>query len=221
MRLHVVKKLPHTLYVACSGGIDSMVLLHHCIKNRRDVKIAHFHHGTEFGEKGFEFVSAFAKEWGIQMETAFIQESPKKQGSKEHFWREHRYNFFHSLDAPVATGHHLNDAVEWYWITCLRGEGHFMSFQNRNVFRPLLITRKEKILEYAKEHKVPFIDDPSNFDTSAALRNDIRHNLMPELLRINPGMMTVVRNKLLAKMRETTSTSFPLTADAAEVEYKD
>ena len=178
-----------------------MVLLHHCIRNRSDVKIAHFHHGTEFGERGFQFVSKIAEEWGVPMETAFLHAEPK--GSKEHFWREHRYNFFHSLEAPVATAHHLNDAVEWYWITCLRGEGHFMSFQNQNVFRPLLLTKKEKIVEYANHYKVPYIDDPSNFDPSVALRNDIRQNLMPEVMRMNPGIMTVVRNKLLAKMRET------------------
>lgn len=139
-----------------------------------------------------------AKEWGVPLVVEFNKD--KINSNKEHQWHEQRYKFFHSLNGVVATGHHLNDALEWYIITCLRGGGHFMEYRNQNVIRPFLITKKAKLEEYASKYDVPFISDPSNTDGSFALRNDIRKNLIPEIHRINPGLATVVRNKIVSKL---------------------
>jgi tRNA(Ile)-lysidine synthase TilS/MesJ len=42
---------------------------------------------------------------------------------------------------------------------------------------------------------VPFIQDESNFSTDYS-RNKIRHNIVPEALKVNPGLKTVVRKMI-------------------------
>ena len=49
----------------------------------------------------------------------------------------------------------------------------------------------------AAEVGVPFIEDPSNTDISY-MRNYIRHEMMPKVLKVNPGIKKTVR-KLMDK----------------------
>lgn len=192
MHLYPVKSVPQNLYIAFSGGVDSVVMTHKALSQNKNVTLAFFHHGNKFADTEEEFVNDFAKSLNLKLEIGRC--NTEIIGSKEKFWRDSRYEFFKKLNAPVATGHNLDDAVEWYILTCLRGEGHYMEYSHANVIRPLILTSKADIVKYAQCNGLAWIDDPSNEDIEFTYRNKIRHNILPQCLEINPGLYSTVAN---------------------------
>jgi tRNA(Ile)-lysidine synthase len=65
------------------------------------------------------------------------------------------------------------------------------------IYRPFLMTEKKEILNYAERQDVEWIEDPSNRMTKNIMRNHIRHNVMPEVLKVNPGIRKTIRKKLI------------------------
>ena len=59
------------------------------------------------------------------------------------------------------------------------------------------MTAKKSILNYADRKGINWIEDPSNRMTKSLMRNHIRHNVMPEVLKVNPGIRTTIRKKLI------------------------
>lgn len=197
MKLTFLRRVPDTLFVACSGGADSVALLHACMKHRRTVSIAFYDHGTEFSSTEYAFVKKIAQNWNLPI---IVDRCTQPiTGSKEKFWRDCRYQFFQSLPHPVAVGTQLNDAAEWYLMTCLRGEGHFIEYRNQNVIRPLLTTSRQEIDLYCTSHQLEVLDDPSNADVTFTQRNKVRAELLPLALEVNPGLMSVVKKRIEAK----------------------
>jgi tRNA(Ile)-lysidine synthase TilS/MesJ len=122
--------------------------------------------------------------------------------NKESTWRDDRYEWFHSLSGPVVTAHTLDDAVEWYMMTCLRGRGEFMSYQNKNVIRPFILTRKSELQEHAVEMNLSWWDDTTNYDPSFSLRAKVRKILVPVAEDCEPGLHTMVRRRLIEKVKD-------------------
>ena len=58
------------------------------------------------------------------------------------------------------------------------------------------MTSKKTIKEYASRKKVNWTQDPSNQKTNF-MRNRVRHNIMPQVLVVNPGIRTMIRKKLI------------------------
>jgi tRNA(Ile)-lysidine synthase len=194
MNINVVRTLPQNIYIAFSGGVDSVVLLHKALSKNKNVTLAFFHHGNDLAKDEQEFAIETANRLNIPI---IIGKCNKElTGSKEKFWRDERYKFFNSLPDTVATGHHLDDVVEWYLLTCLRGEGHYIPYNNKNVIRPLLLTSKNDILEYAIENNLKWFNDVSNTDPEFTYRNKIRLEILPKCLEINPGLYTTISNKI-------------------------
>lgn len=194
----MVRTLPNEIYVAFSGGVDSVVMTHRALAQGRRVSLAFFHHGNELADAEEAFVVKFAAQH--QLNLVIGRCNKPLTGSREQFWRDSRYEFFHSLTEDVATGHNLDDAVEWYLLTCLRGQGHFMEYRNGDVIRPLLLTPKSEILDYAQAHSLKWFEDPTNQDTDFTFRNKIRHDIVPACLEINPGLHTMVANNIRRKL---------------------
>jgi len=65
-----------------------------------------------------------------------------------------------------------------------------------NIYRPFLMTEKNEIVAYAERKGIDWINDPSN-ETTSIIRNHIRHNLMKHVLKVNPGIRTTIRKKLI------------------------
>lgn len=192
-------KLPGKLYLAYSGGMDSSVILHFLLKSKRNVTLAYFDHGTEHGKEALEFTKGNAKRLGVNLVVGKIL-TPLPHGcSKEAYWRNERYAFLHSLEGPVITCHHLNDVAETWVFSSLHGNPKIIPYQNRNVIRPFLPTSRHELEEWSRRfpHSIKWIEDPSNTDTAFA-RNQIRHNILPECLKVNPGILKVMRKKVLA-----------------------
>jgi tRNA(Ile)-lysidine synthetase-like protein len=179
-------------YVACSGGVDSMALLHFLRQANKEVEVAFYNHNTETSFEAEKFVIRYCLENGIPFTKGWNQNTKPKQDSWEEFWRNERYKFLHSLKGEVATAHHLNDVAETYLFGCIHGRPKFIHREFHNVVRPLLLTPKSVLISWCKRHKVPFIEDESNKDTRFN-RNRIRHNILPEIHQVNPGFLTVIK----------------------------
>ena len=89
-------KLPRRVYLACSGGVDSMAALDF-LRRKHDVHVLHFDHGTEHGRQAKEFVEEYCMRRGIPVTTGEIRGRVPPGSSREEWWREQRYNFLNKL----------------------------------------------------------------------------------------------------------------------------
>lgn len=115
-----------------------------------------------------------------------------------------RYSFLRSvaqhLPPPVAIAiaHHADDQAETLILHWLRGGGiaSMIGLQPRqqDIIRPLLALTHADTLSYCQYYGLHPLEDESNADTRF-LRNRIRHDLLPALEAINPGIRsTLLRN---------------------------
>jgi len=194
-------KLPRKICVAVSGGIDSMVALDFLQRNHI-VTVAHFHHGTAHADKAFDFVTEYCNKNNIRQLNSSIKGTIPPGRSREDFWREKRYNFFDRLtDLPIITAHHLDDCVETWIFSSLNGTGKIIPYRRNHVVRPFLLNRKRDLQLWANLKNVPYIEDDSNAETCYN-RNYIRHNMMPHVLEVNPGIHKVISRKVRDEYEE-------------------
>lgn len=194
------ESVPETLYVACSGGVDSVATAA-VLSEWRTVTLLHFSHADHAHKYELDTVVKLADTLGVGLITS-SQTGEQDHGNKEEKWRDARYSWFHSFDTAVATGHTLDDAVEWYLMTCLRGRGEYMPHSNRNVFRPFLLTDKSKLEEYCRYRGLSWWEDPGNHDVDFSLRSRVRNRLVPEALACEPGLKNMVKRRLVEKIKE-------------------
>ena len=195
--IRIIGKIPTTVTVACSGGIDSMVFTHFLLQGRRKVNLAYFNHDTQHSHKAQKFVENFAEDNKLNLFIGRVQ-GRKGKRSLEEFWRDERYDFLQRISSDYTiTCHHLDDCVETWLMSSFHGQSKLIPFQrNKHIFRPFLMTSKKIIKEYANRKKVDWIQDPSNQKTNF-MRNRVRHNIMPQVLVVNPGIRTMGRKKLI------------------------
>jgi tRNA(Ile)-lysidine synthase len=195
------------LFLAVSGGLDSMVLVH--LFQQLDFEIAILHcnfqlRGLEsFGDQNF--IQNYAQENNIPI---FITQFDTTAFSKDYKLstqvaaRELRYSWFYEqLEANnfdyLLTAHHADDTIETFLINLTRGTGLVgltgIPKQNDKVIRPLLCFTRQEIEHYAKENKIEWREDSSNA-SDKYLRNKIRHHLIPILKELNPNFMDSFQN---------------------------
>lgn len=189
-------KLPRKIYLACSGGVDSMAALDFLRRNHT-VHVLHFDHGTAHGEQARAFIESYCTERQITLTVGECRGTVPPGLSREEWWRGKRYEFFDKFDLsyPVVTGHHLDDCVEtWVWSS-LHGTGKWIPYRRKRVIRPFRLTRKRDLKLWAELNAVPWIEDDSNADTCYT-RNYIRHEMMPHILKVNPGIHKTIAKKV-------------------------
>lgn len=174
----------------------------HFLQRTRPVKALFFHHGTSASDQGQMFLEAYCRDRGTILEIGQLRGTRVPGQSWEQFWRDERYAWLSSYaPAPIVFAHHVNDAVETWVFTALRGRPTLIPFaRDPNVVRPFLLTSRSDIDDYVIRNAVPYVDDPSNEDVHHT-RNYIRHVLMPHALHVNPGLETTIRNRLLEAWR--------------------
>lgn len=192
------------LWAAVSGGVDSLTMAQWMSDRGVEFRVAHYVHDSDFAVEELKFVTEVCHSRGWELIVAHQTPGPRT-GGLEAYWRQGRYQFFNSLPGTVATAHTLDDAVEWYLFSALRGEPHFMSHSNGNVVRPFITTRKSRVVDYARERGVKWLEDPSNLDPHFATRNYIRTNLIEPAQVVNPGLFNMVARNIQRKTREKTS----------------
>ena len=187
------------VWVAVSGGPDSMVLLHVLRSLGHPVQVAHVDHGLRGAESDADraLVKKYCEGNGIPFRATSVDvgaRAAEKAISLQLAAREQRIEWFNALAAEgpalIALAHHRDDAIETLLINLLRGSAGAgrggMAPRNGNRIRPLLCVDKAAILAYAAEHGIPFREDRSNRDPKY-LRSRVRHELLPLLEAIRPG----------------------------------
>lgn len=184
--------------VACSGGPDSLALLHILLAFRlqynMNVVVAHVDHmfrGEESAREA-DFVADFCarRELACYRKAIDVPRLIKDTGmSGEEAGRKVRYQYLRQIarelgGAKIATGHHRDDQAETVLMNILRGAGSAglrgMQPRNGDIIRPLLSVSRVDILAYCEAEKLEPKFDSSNFETNY-LRNRIRIQLLPQL----------------------------------------
>lgn len=192
--IRIQHKLPRNVIIACSGGADSMAITDF-LKRSHTVTLQFVHHQTDTSETAYHFLSKYSRDNDLELVVNHIDSEIPKNVSQEEHWRNQRYSIFHKWQLPVITGHHLDDCVEtWIWSS-LNGTGKIIPYSNLNVIRPFRLNKKEEFYNWCERHSVPYIEDESNKDTKY-MRNYIRHEVMPHVLKINPGIHKVIMKKI-------------------------
>tara|TARA_B100001123_G_scaffold448818_2_gene611524 strand:- start:779 stop:1393 length:615 start_codon:yes stop_codon:yes gene_type:complete len=194
--IKLLGKVPRKIYVACSGGSDSIAALDFLRRGNRDVSACYFDHVTDHSPVACDAVSSYCSEHGLSLTLGSCKRTKSKGESWEEYWRNERLDFFHSLDAPVVTGHTLDDVCEWWVFTSLTGVPRLIPYAHKNVIRPFMLTPKADMVSWCEKKGIKFVEDPSNF-SDKYMRSFIRKNMMPHALYVNPGFYKVMRKKLI------------------------
>jgi tRNA(Ile)-lysidine synthase len=199
---HFPFMLKDRLLVACSGGLDSVVLSHLCHKAGLNITLAHCNFRLRGSQSDAD--ETFVKELAQQLDVDFFVTRFDTLGyvnqhrvSVQMAARELRYTWFDGLlktkgFTKVLTAHHLDDALETFLINLSRGTGidglTGIPHQTETIARPLLKFSREELLNYAKANKLTWREDASNSDTKY-LRNKIRAELVPLLKELHPSFL--------------------------------
>ncbi|MDA9247110.1 tRNA lysidine(34) synthetase TilS [Flavobacteriaceae bacterium] len=192
------------ILVACSGGLDSIVLLHLLQKIGFTLGVAHcnFKLRGAHSDADLSFVETIAANLGVQVFTTVFDTKTyaKTQGvSTQVAARELRYQWFYSTARAngydrIATGHHADDDLETFFInlsrvTGLRGLTGIAS-NTEQLIRPLLPFSRAQIMQFAKKEELFWREDSSN-STRDYLRNKLRLDVIPAFKGVNK---TVLQN---------------------------
>ena len=215
----------HGKVVTCavSGGADSVALLHMLYMAREDLGMtlyaAHYNHCLrQSADEDEAFVKSLCADWEIPLKVgrgdvaAYAEKSGK---SLEEAARTLRYEFLMEQPGLIATAHNADDQVETVLLNLVRGTGLMglcaMQKQTDRVVRPLLDMTRQQIEVYLAEHGLPHREDETNGQDDA-LRNRLRHHVLPLLRAENPsvaqtvGRMTALLQEDEAFLRSSTQT---------------
>lgn len=193
--MKLLGNIPKKVYLACSGGKDSMMMLDFLLKGRRDIHVLYYNHNTEHGKEAEHFIHEFCRLNNISLDIGFYYGEDKTELA----WRNARYKFLSNYtNRPIITCHHLNDNIETFLLSEIKGQAKFIPYQRNNVIRPLLLVSRNEIDSYATRHNIKWIEDPSNSQVDYS-RNKIRNLVIPVLKEINPGLETTYYYKCLNK----------------------
>ena len=192
------------ILIACSGGLDSIVLLHLLQKIGLTLGVAHcnFKLRGDHSDADLSFVKTIAANLGVPVFTTVFDTKAyaKTQGvSTQVAARELRYEWFYSTAKAngydrIATGHHADDDLETFFInlsrvTGLRGLTGIAS-NTEQLIRPLLPFSRAQIMQFAKKEELFWREDSSN-STRDYLRNKLRLDVIPAFKGVNK---TVLQN---------------------------
>lgn len=191
--------------VTCSGGADSIFLLHILNKLGYDCIVAHcnFHLRGEESNRDENFVREYCKK---ENHTLLVEHfdttkyATEKKLSIEMAARELRYNWFENIRKEynaqaIAVAHHSDDSIETILLNLLRGTGlkGICGIRPKNgyIVRPLLCVNRKEIEEYLQNNDTQYITDSTNLENEYT-RNKIRNIVMPILREINPQIDSVM-----------------------------
>ena len=190
MDTRVTKDTP--LLLACSGGVDSIALLHYFyIEGFTNIGVFTMDHGLRpEATEEVALVEWYALQFGMPCYTVQEDVSAKAdlEGvSFEMMGRTLRYAHLRDIAEErgyeyIVTAHHLDDQGETILAHLLRGSGleglQGMSMFSGDIWRPCLTVKKQVLQDYAQWLQCFHGEDASNVDTTYD-RNWIRHVLVP------------------------------------------
>lgn len=208
--------------VACSGGPDSVFLLHALVKLKRklalgNIAVCNLDHGLrgKESEEDSLFVRKLSESLGLDFHYKKVDlknDKPKKL-SVEESGRLERYSFFRDIadktrSNVIATGHTLDDQAETVIMRLIKGASlkgmvgvsPLRRDGDLKIVRPMIEIEKEEIMKYLDWHSLTYRTDRSNLE-DVYFRNIVRHRIIPYLEEYNPRLKRVLFN-LAEHLRE-------------------
>ena len=237
LKLHDIFPENCRILVACSGGPDSMALLHllQDIATHRhtvyELGVAIVDHCIRLESKDeVLWLRNQADVLGLPFYTAVFDVPKLSQAQKlseEPIGRQVRYQWLTGIAQSegydyIAVAHHKDDQAESILSHLIRGTGlnglTGMAVVSNDyivpVVRPLLDVTKEELLLYLKEKDISYCIDSTNEDVRYQ-RNRIRHRIIPELESINPNVVDAIA-RLGSSVSEDLAVISNLTVQAFE-----
>ncbi len=193
--------------LAVSGGKDSSVLTHLFAVSKLQFDIAHcnFHLREKASDEDMAFVMNLALKYNCSfwIKEFYHDDFEQIKGkSTEMIARELRYKWFEEL-APkygfIVTAHHANDNAETLLLNLTKGCGlkglTAIPKINGKIIRPLLSFKSSDIEKYIEEHGLSYQIDATNLTTQYQ-RNRIRLEVIPELEKINPALISTIAQNI-------------------------
>ena len=190
--------------VALSGGGDSVALLHSlrqfAPRFSLHLQAAHLDHAIrDESARDVDFVKRLCRQLDVPLtvERLDVPQLARERGQGlEEAGRELRREFLQGTArrqdcSLIALGHHRGDQAETLLMRLVRGSGltglAAMRPCSGPFIRPLLTISRYQIEDYLAAGGYDYVEDASNNDLSYT-RNRIRHQLLPELARLNPRL---------------------------------
>jgi len=219
------------LLLACSGGVDSVVLATLLHRMHQHVEILHcnFNLRGEESKRDEDFVRSLAQSMGLpcQVQSFDTKAAVLKMGKGvQEVARMLRYAWFDTViearqkqhkHVYLLTAHHADDQAETIAMNFFRGTGmagmHGMQIKAGNLIRPLLFAKRAEILDFAESNDIAWVDDSSNMEDNYT-RNHFRHHVFPQVEKIFPAVtqnlldnakrfseMEIIYNKQIEKIK--------------------
>lgn len=192
------------IWVAYSGGLDSHVLLRSLVELKPpNVKLAaiHVHHGLQAGaDEWVVHAKQICEALQVPLEVEYVKIDNGQ--NIESAARHARYQAFQKWVQPnelICTGHHQRDQAETCLLNLMRGAGleglsampvwrrlnqqDDLADHQAWLVRPLLNTSYAAIQDYANQHELSWVEDPTNQHIEFR-RNFIRHQVWPLLEQV-------------------------------------
>src|SRR5690606_15994393 len=215
------------LLIACSGGMDSVVLTHLMKTLNFEIGLAHCNFSLRGKESDDDerFVIGLAKKMEISV---FAETFDTKKYAEEHkisiqmAARDLRYAWFSEILINfnyeyLLTAHHLDDDLETFFINISRGTGLSgltgIPSENTRILRPLLDFSRMEIAQYAEDNNLKWREDSSN-KKSDYLRNMLRWEVLPQFKKTNGSIL-----KNFQKTRRNLQSSQALIEDYLSLIY--
>jgi len=201
------------LVVACSGGLDSVTLLHLLRfgggHEPTALVVGHFDHRMRPGSRDdAAWVRGLCRGWGVSIREGFAAGALRSETDA----RRERWRFLEEVATElgavgIVTAHHADDQVETVVHHVLRGTGPRgmagMAARDGVRFRPLLEVDRATIERWAEARGLPMRLDPTNLEAFNP-RNHLRLEGLPLLESIRPGAKRgILRSARLAGQAET------------------
>lgn len=209
------------LIVAYSGGLDSTVLLHSLAQCRaRDpgfptLLAVHVHHGLQAAADLWPaHCGHICAQLGIELMQLRVDAAARDGASPEAAARAARYAALDALLGPddcLLTAHHADDQAETVLLQLLRGAGPeglaaMPAAARRGTgwhLRPMLAWNRADLRRYAEQHRLAWVEDPTNACVDAD-RNFLRHDVLLRLQLRWPGVIASL-NRVAALQAQAAS----------------
>jgi tRNA(Ile)-lysidine synthase len=203
------------IVLACSGGIDSMVLLHALIKLNLQPVILHVNYQLRGEDSNLD--AQFIKAYCLANRLVYFDLNIDLKlhltnfgGNLQQEARKVRYDFFDSFNdgnTKILLAHHADDQIETFFLNLSRGGGIMglscMLQENERYLRPLLPFLKKEINTYALNENLKWREDVSNEKLDYS-RNKLRNVFIPEMEISHPKLKSDVLY-LIEKFQENQS----------------
>ncbi|WP_324027756.1 tRNA lysidine(34) synthetase TilS [Maribacter sp. BPC-D8] len=210
---HIEDSFPELLdahfIIACSGGLDSTVLVELC--HQANLKFSLAHCNFRLRGTASDGDEAFVRDYAKKIEKEVVITNFDTLGyvnqhkvSVQMAARELRYAWFEQLlkenkGTYLLTAHHANDNLETFIINLSRGTGidglTGIPAKINDIRRPLFPFTRQELESFAEVQKMEWREDASNADAKY-LRNKIRLEIIPKLKELHPTFSDNFKNTL-------------------------